>query len=178
MSDFRFSVSQLLQEPTGAVRRHELDDTELIVDEALRMHPVQGRVRLTRTPKGVLADAKVHGAVDLECGRCLTEYEQPVSFSFSEEYFQTVNVITGVRLPPPDEEDAFLIDDAHKLDLADALREYLLLNLPPAPRCREDCKGLCPECGANLNEGEHEHTPEVVDERLAALGKLLDRSEH
>lgn len=178
MSEFRFSVSQLLQEPTGATRHHELDDRELVVDETLRMHPVQGRVRLTRTPKGVLADVQARGDVDLDCGRCLTEYAQPIAFEFSEEYFQTVNVTTGARLPEPDEEDAFLIDEAHKLDLGDALREYLLLNLPPAPRCREDCRGLCSECGANLNEGEHSHAPEMVDERLAALGRLIDGANH
>ena len=177
MSDFRFSVSQLLQEPTGATRRHELNDPQLAVDGTLRMHPVLGHVRLTRTPKGVLADAEVRGNVDVECGRCLTEFEQPVEFSFSEEFFQTVNVNTGVRLPAPEEEDAFLIDEAHKLDLADAMREYLLLNLPPAPRCREDCKGLCTVCGANLNDGPHAHEPELTDERLAALSKLLGDSE-
>lgn len=177
MSEFRFSVSQLLQEPTGATRRHELDDAQLVVDETLRMHPVKGHVRLTRTPKGVLADADVHGNVDLECGRCLTQYEQPVAFEFSEEFYQTVVVNTGAKLPPPDEEDAFLIDETHKLDLADALREYLLLNLPAAPRCKDDCQGLCQICGANLNDGPHSHDEDVTDPRLAALSKLLGQSE-
>ncbi len=177
MSEFRFSVSQLLQEPTGATRRYELDDPQLVVDETLRMHPVKGHVRLTRTPKGVLADADVHGNVDLECGRCLTLYAQPVAFDFSEEFYQTVVVNTGAKLPPPDEEDAFLIDETHKLDLAVAMREYLLLNLPPAPRCKEDCKGLCSICGANLNDGTHTHEPEATDERLAGLSKLLGQSE-
>lgn len=176
MSEFRFSVSQLLQEPTGAMRRYELDDAEFIIDETLRMHPVTGRVRLTRTPKGVLADVKVQGNVDFECGRCLTQFEQPIAFDFSEEYFQTVVVNTGLRLPPPDEDDAFLIDETHRLDLGDAMREYALLNLPPAPRCREDCQGLCPECGQNLNDGPCHCEADSTDERFAALNKLLGGS--
>lgn len=173
MSEFRFNVSQLLQEPTGATRQYELNDTRFVVDETLRLAPVKGQVRLTRTPKGVLAEAEVHGNVELECSRCLTKFEHPLSLDFSEEYYQTVNVTTGVQLPAPDEDEVFLIDETHLLDLGDAMREYVLLNLPPAPRCREDCQGLCPECGQNLNEGSCACQPEVTDERLAVLNKLL-----
>lgn len=176
MSEFRFSVSQLLQEPTGATRFHELDDAQLVIDDQLRMQPVQGTLRLTRTPKGVLADAKIHGNVELECSRCLTLYPQPIELEFSEEYYQTVNVYTGARLPKPDEADAFLIDETHKLDLADAMREYVLLNLPPAPHCREDCKGLCSNCGQNLNDGPCECPPDNDDNQFAVLSKLLDDS--
>lgn len=177
MSEFRFSVSQLLQEPTGATRHHELDDAQLIVEDGLRMRPVQGHVRLTRTPKGVLADVTARGAVELECGRCLTTYAQPLELNFSEEYFQTVNVNTGIRLPKPEEEDAFLIDEAHKLDLADAMREYVLLGLPAAPRCRDDCKGLCSQCGKNRNEDACDCAPDTTDDRFAALTKLLGESQ-
>lgn len=176
MSEFRFSVSQLLQEPTGAIRHYELDDEQLVVDEMLRMQPVQGDVRLTRTPNGVLADVQAHGNIAMECSRCLTTYDQPVTLDISEEYFQTVNVNTGARLAPPEEEDAFLIDETHKLDLADAMREYVLLNLPHAPRCSDDCKGLCPHCGKNLNEGPCDCVSDDADERFAALAKLLGES--
>lgn len=177
MSDFRFSVSQLLQEPTGSTRQHTLDDEQLIVDAARTMRPVTGAVRMTRTPKGVLVDVHAHGFVEYECSRCLTSYQQPIDLDFSEEYYQTVNVNTGVRLPSPDQDDAFLIDDTHRLDLADAMREYVLLEEPSAPRCREDCQGLCPQCGKNLNEGECSCTPDIGDERFAALGRLLGDSE-
>jgi uncharacterized protein len=178
MSEFRFSVSQLLQEPTGATRHHTLDDAELVVDDTLRMRPVRGHARLTRTPKGVLADVQVQGGVALQCGRCLTEFDQPLDVAFSEEYYQTVNVNTGARLPAPEDDEVFLIDETHKLDLQDALREYTLLTLPPAPRCSAECKGLCPQCGQNLNDGPCACEPDLVDERFAALSKLLhDRQE-
>lgn len=177
MSEFRFNVSQLLQEPTGATRQYELDDAQLVVDETIAMRPVQGKVRMTRTPKGVLVDVDVHGAVEFECGRCLTRYAQPLELHFSEEYHQTVNVHTGARLSAPEEDDVFLIDETHRLDLADAMNEYALLNLPAAPRCSDDCKGLCAECGKNLNEGPCDCIPDVVDDRFAELGKLLGDSQ-
>lgn len=174
MSEFRFSVSQLLQEPTGSTRHHELDDAQFSVDETLRIQPVKGHVRLTRTPTGVLADVEVRGNAELECSRCLKRFEQPLQIAFSEEFFQTVAVHTGARLPLPEEDDAFLIDESHRLDLGDALREYALLEVPPAPRCEAACKGLCPTCGKNLNEGPCDCQPEAFDERLAGLSKLLD----
>jgi uncharacterized protein len=178
MSEFRFSVSQLLQEPTGAVRQYELDDAQLVVDQTLRMQPVKGHVRLTRTPKGILADVKAHGNIEVECGRCLTQYNHPLAFEFSEQYYQTVNVNNGAALPPPEEDDPFLIDETHKLDLADALREYILLNQPQAPRCRDECKGLCPQCGKNQNEESCDCEPEIIDERFAVLNKLLGDTDH
>ncbi len=176
MSEFRFNVSQLLQEPTGAFREYQLDDAQLPIDAELRMQPVVGDVRLTRTPLGVLADADVQGNVELECSRCLTSFQQPIRLEFSEEFHQTVNVLTGARLPLPAEPDTYLIDETHKLDLAEPMREYALLELPPAPRCRPDCRGLS-VTGRNLNEEPDDAPVETVDERLAVLGQLLQRTE-
>jgi uncharacterized protein len=175
MSEFRFNVAQLLQEPVGATRRYELDDKELDLGDGNFVRPVKGNVRLTRTQKGVLSDVDIYGGVQLECARCLTELSHELRFSFSEEYYQTVVVNTGAALPKPEEPDVFLIDETHKLDLADAMREYALLEMPMLPLCREDCKGLCPECGVNLNEApDHSHEAEE-DDRLAALKQLLER---
>ena len=177
MAEYKFNVAQLLQEPTGATRRYELDDEQLDLEDGRRVRPIKGNVRLTRTQNGVLADANVWGEIQIECGRCLTEVTQPLEFPFSEEYYQTVVVNTGAALPKPEEPDVFLIDETHKLDLGEAMREYALLSVPMLPLCREDCKGLCPECGANLNDEECGCDTEQSDERLAVLKQLLDRSQ-
>ncbi len=177
MSDFRFNVSQLLQEPTGATRRYELDDDHLDLDDGLVVRPVKGHVRLTRTQNGVLADVDAHGPAAIECGRCLGEMSHTLDFRFSEEYYQTVVVNTGAPLPKPEDPEAFLIDETHKLDLADAMRQYALLEVPMLPLCRPDCKGLCPECGANRNEETCDCETDLADERLSVLKQLLDPSE-
>lgn len=174
MSDLRFNVAQLLQQHVGATRQHEFDDPVLALGEGLEMRPVSGRVKLTRTKNGVLAQSAAHGAVVLNCGRCLTDYTQPVEVAFDEEYHATVHVTTGIPLPEPDEDDAFRINSSHLLDLGDAVREYVLLALPIAPVCREECRGMCPHCGINLNEHTCDCVDEVVDERLAALKILLN----
>jgi uncharacterized protein len=177
MSEYRFNVSQLLQEPIGATRRYELDDEQLDLGDGKRVRPIKGHVRLTRTQNGVLADADVRGEIQLECGRCLTELTQPLEFPFSEEFYQTVVVNTGAALPKPEEPDVFLIDETHKLDLGEAMREYALLSVPMLPLCREDCKGLCPVCGINLNDEECGCDAEQSDDRLAVLKQLLDRQQ-
>ena len=176
MSEYRFNVAQLLQELVGATRRYDLDDDYLDLDDGQRIRHIKGNIRLTRTQNGVLADVDPHGYLEAECGRCLDQVEQPLDFPFSEEFYQTVVVNTGARLPKPEDPDTFLIDEAHKLDLGEAMREYALLSVPMLPLCREDCKGLCPQCGSNLNEGPCDCDTDEVDDRLAALKQLLDQS--
>jgi uncharacterized protein len=175
MSEYRFNVSQLLQEPVGATRHYELDDEQLDLGDGRRVRLIKGDVRLIRTQKGVLADVAVRGNMQLECGRCLTDVRLPLEFPFSEEYYQTVVVHTGAVLPRPEEPDVFLIDETHKLDLGDAMREYALLSVPMMPLCHDDCNGLCSQCGINLNDEDCECDTDQLDDRLAALKQLLDR---
>jgi uncharacterized protein len=81
-------------------------------------------------------------------------------------------VITGMPLDPFDEDEIFPIDAYHEVDLTEAVRQNVLLALPMVTICREDCKGLCPQCGHDLNLGPCECKPEV-DARLSVLEQLL-----
>ncbi|MBA3469770.1 MAG: DUF177 domain-containing protein [Herpetosiphonaceae bacterium] len=174
MSDLRFNVAQLLQQHIGATRQYEFTDPMLNLGEGLELQPISGTVKFTRTKNGVLAQTTVEGAIVIECVRCLTDFAQPVTVSFDEEYHATVHPTTGSPLPDPEEADMFRINSNHLLDLGDAVREYALLALPIAPICREDCRGLS-QSGVNLNEEPEANTDadEVIDERLAALKQLL-----
>jgi uncharacterized protein len=174
MSDLQFNVAQLLRENVGARRQYEFNDPSLPLSDELTLVPLDGHVKFTRTKSGVLATAKASGAVIQTCGRCLTDYQQPISVAFDEEFFATIHVTMGTPLPKPDVDDAFVIDENHMLDLGNAIREYTLLALPIAPVCREDCQGLCPHCGVNRNESPCSCIEEITDERMAALRKLLD----
>ena len=96
--------------------------------------------------KGVLA-----AVASLECVRCLKTFELPLRSPF-DLYAERAG--TGRR---GDEEalerDEYMkFHDGRKLELSDAAREALLIELPMAPHCREDCRGLCPVCGADRNE--------------------------
>ncbi|MBW8805678.1 MAG: DUF177 domain-containing protein [Catenulisporales bacterium] len=125
-------------------------------------------LRLEAVVEGVLATGTARAAVVAECVRCLEPLDLEVEAEFQELYFFPGEDTGG------DEDAVFLVNDL--LDLEPVVHDAVVLALPPAPLCREDCLGLCPECGALLNEDpEHEH--ETVDPRWAALADLKDQED-
>ena len=109
----------------------------------------------------------------LDCGRCLEPFEIPVDATFELRYVPaTENAGEGEREVTEDDlTTAFYREGS--LDVIDLLREQFQLALPMKPLHSDECKGLCPECGANLNRTDCGHTPKWEDPRLAALKGLL-----
>lgn len=101
-----------------------------------------GVVRISRTPQGLLLQGEFNGSHQEECVRCLAEYTQPLATSFSELYAFTAKTVSESELRVPEDGN---------IDLAPLVREYLLLEVPIRPLCKTDCKGLCVECGEDLN---------------------------
>jgi uncharacterized protein len=98
-----------------------------------------------------------------------------VEAKLEEQFRPTVDVETGraVQHQSIDEDGTdFEIDANHIMDLTEPVRQALLVAVDMRPLCREDCKGLCPECGGNLNEVDCGHEPVVEDGRWAALREL------
>lgn len=165
----QFNVASLLKEQTGAVREYDIDDDVLIEGE--RRH-LQGHVRFDRTPSGVLVRADLRGSAQFECSRCLEPSTQTIDVHFDEEYIPTIDIDTGARVEPAEgEEDAYRIDARHMLDLSEPVRQYWGMELPMAPLCREDCTGLCPECGQPSVQG-HRCAPDQADTRWSKLRNL------
>jgi uncharacterized protein len=98
----------------------------------------------------------------------------PVPFedNVEEEYVPSVDVQTGAALPPPEDAGAFTIDERHSIDLTEAIRQYALLTVPMKALCKQDCAGLCPRCGQNLNQGKCDCPAEETDPRWARLNEL------
>lgn len=101
--------------------------------------------------KQFLVTGTVTGRAKGVCGRCLDEFEMPLTGEI-EGYWLVED--PGEELPDDIAEDEFeVIPEDHRMDLAPFIQAALVLALPFVPLCREDCKGLCPQCGKNLNEG-------------------------
>ena len=146
-----FNGSQLLKEPSGASRTIEVDDVLTLADDTDAR--VVGRGKLLRTDKGIWASASLDSQMRCACSRCLVEYEQPVHMIIEEEFFPVVDVATGAKLGGSvDGYQSFYIDQHHTLDLTEAAKQYFALNIPLKPLCREECAGICLNCGVNLNE--------------------------
>lgn len=169
------NVAGLLKGNFGDRRRYALELDRFPLDEGLVAEGTAGEVRLTRLRDAVMAGVEVAGTVAMECARCLRRYDQPFSTSFSEEYRQSVDLRSGVELPPAEDEDAdtALIDENHELDLAEALRQEILVALPMRPDCRDACPGPA-VLGADVQLDDADAAGSTVDGRFAALAGLLD----
>ena len=111
--------------------------------------------------------------LELQCGRCLEPFEIPVEATFELRYVPAAeNAGEGEReIAEDDLTTAFYREGS--LDVIDMLREQFQLALPMKPLCTEACKGLCFDCGANLNRTDCGHTPKWEDPRMGALKGLL-----
>ncbi len=168
-----FNVSQLMKEGSGSTRTFDVNDFAS-VQEGAPMTPVSGTVQMMRTDAGIWVSAELATYFDCECSRCVAEMEQYVRMEIEEEYLPEVDVNTGARLNFPDElSDNFYIDHAHVLDMSEAIRQYFGLSMPFKPVCREDCKGLCLTCGADLNETDCPCDKVIRDPRWGALLDLV-----
>lgn len=176
----RYNVSQLLKEHVGATRHYQLQEDISELDPSLKpLTDLVGNVDLIRTNEGILVRADLRTNVELTCSRCLVQFSMPVRFRIDEEFHPTIDILTGARLPQPDDADeATQIDAHHLLDLSEIVRQDLTLALPLVPLCRNDCKGLCPNCGKKWNEGDCECADVEMDPRFAILKQLLDEPEN
>jgi uncharacterized protein len=144
----RINVGFLLNAPLGSSRdiHFELDHLTLTTD--LEVSSLTGFARVSRTPQGILFVCNFKGIVDSQCVRCLIDFKLPLETEFSDLFaFRGGGASeSGLRVP----------DDA-TIDLAELVSEYLTIEIPIKNLCRPDCKGLCPECGEDLNVTICEH---------------------
>jgi uncharacterized protein len=167
---FTWNVAGLLADSAGAERHLDVHDATTDLGEDLALgRPINGRVRLLHTNRGIIALADLETALALECSRCLRDIEFPVSVHLEEEYLPALDLVTGKPLGNDDEPDVARLTDHHELDLETPVREAIQLAEPIAPLCRPDCPGLCVVCGGRLDEGSHDHPDEDIDPRLEAL---------
>ena len=101
------------------------------------------------------------------CDRCLEEFEREVSSGFGTMY------VTDPDGAKSDSDDVQVITpDTNTIDLGEDVRQYAVLALPPKMLCRDDCAGLCPRCGTNLNRAKCDCDKDEVDSRWSGLQKL------
>lgn len=132
---------------------------------------VRGEVSLMRTDRSILVRGTFASEAEVSCSRCLAVFGSPLVLNIEEEFFPTVDVISGAPLAVPDE-GVFTIDRQHMLDLTEAVRQYMLLALPMKPLCHDDCAGLCPDCGQNLNLGPCACRPESARSGRSVLTEI------
>jgi uncharacterized protein len=163
------NVAQLLKAPIGSIRTLTVNNT---LEDNGSQYLVQGELILVRTNSSILVQGTLASQTKITCSRCLKPFTCNVSLKIEEEFFPTIDIITGTKLPKPEDPGSFTIDEHHDLDLTEAIRQYIVTAMPMKPLCREECAGLCSTCGKDLNLGECGCHQEEIDQRWSELLKL------
>ena len=163
MRPFVVNVADLVHRP-GAHRRERvagpLEGLQVVDALVPAGAEVVVETLLEWVSDGILATGAASAPWTGQCRRCLGPVGGELRVEFRELFEES-----------PREGESYLLRGEH-IDLAPLAREALVLDLPLAPLCAEDCQGLCPECGADLNEGRCRCRTEVPDRRWAALDVL------
>jgi uncharacterized protein len=165
-----YPLAGLLAEPPGVERRYEIHGATIPLPGELRLtEPIEGQLRISRTNRGVLVDAKLSTSIAGTCSRCLRDIEIPMTVEIHDEALQSVDLSSGKALDPTVEPETTRLSDHHELDLGALAAEAISLNEPIAALCEEGCPGLCVTCGLRLGPDHVEHEEDEIDPRLAAL---------
>ena len=140
-------------------------ETELagVADDA----PIRAELVLESIVEGILAVGRVEGALALRCARCLREFERGFSVDLHELFVPF----------PHEDSDEYPMDPEGFIDPDQMVRDVIGVELPFAPVCRSDCRGLCARCGGDLNLGECTCEEPEIDPRWDGLEALLDELE-
>ncbi len=129
-------------------------------------------LKVFRVEETVSVSGEIKVTLGLECSRCLKEFSHLLSSSFRIDY-------TPLKEMGKEKEYELKSDDLNKsfykgekIDMTALVKEQILLSLPMQPLCSSECKGLCPVCGKDLNEGHCTCERKEIDQRLAILKKF------
>ena len=164
-----WTISQILRNPNEKL---EVSFSEKIEkgypDVVCFSEPVTIKGVLTNTRKGILFEADGTTEAEFLCSRCLETVKEPIQFHINEMFYPAGKI--------ENDREAETFSD-EQIDFTDVIQRSILANLPMKVVCKEDCKGLCPKCGKNLNEGDCDCDDTEFDPRLESLRTLFNVDE-
>ncbi|MGB1285396.1 MAG: YceD family protein [Aggregatilineales bacterium] len=163
----KINVGFLLSAGPGTGHKSEIAIPSAIkVADDLFIEELEGTLRLTRTKEGVLLQGNLATIYNNECSRCLDDVRQSIELELEELYTHPASVSAE-----------FSIGGDAMLDLAPLLRAEVLLATEQSVLCKNDCPGLCPICGSNLNRENCDCDNDFIDPRMAILKTLLEEQD-
>ena len=160
----RLNVGFIASQNVGYTREFEFDIPYLEIPPDLDLFDLTGTAAGTKTARGVLLQGQMDAVMTLQCSRCLEDYAHSIGIEFAELYAFD---------PRKLDESAQKLPDNGVIDLGPLVREEMLVSVPINPHCSDDCLGLCPICGGNLNETRCHHDEIDIDPRLEVLRSYL-----
>ncbi|GIU92386.1 MAG: metal-binding protein [Acidimicrobiia bacterium] len=162
---FRFLVADLLADPGRARTETGSVPVSFEFPQARIEDVVEVTCTLRSLTDGVVARGTITVAATLLCNRCLTDWVETRRVPFEQVY----------RWSPSDV-DELAVEPGGYIDLEGVVRDEVALSVPLAPLCRADCRGLCPECGTDLNVAPCGGHGDEKESPFAPLRQLFDQS--
>ncbi|GAC1446408.1 MAG: DUF177 domain-containing protein [Pyrinomonadaceae bacterium] len=168
----KIEVEKLPEAGASFIRDYASGDLALEDERARLSEPLHAVFHARRKRNECEIEGVMQGKLKAECDRCLGAAQFPVDAKFQVTYTPSDAHADTEAHELHAEDLTRVIYENGVIDLDELAREQVLLELPTRILCREDCKGLCPACGANLNEGACNCPTKDVDSRWSALAAL------
>lgn len=165
-------VSAILKELGGKIAVDgcvELGNTDFLGETYIFSEPVQVQGDISNNGKSLILKAKCTGSMKTRCARCMKEIAVPIEFMLDENLIQGDDGNTY--------DDDVIVFDGTLVDIDEIVADGFLMNVDGKYLCKEDCRGLCPECGADLNEGDCGCDTDTIDPRWAGLLDIMKNNE-
>lgn len=171
VDDMILDFSKIKLIPGGKLEfqfEEELDPAVYGFGEYTLTQPVRCQGKALHAEGSFTVEGQYHTLAELCCSRCSQMFAMPVSGEFS------VSFVAGTQVDWDGEQDVYELN-GDQADLGAVIAGEVFFSLPMQPLCREDCRGLCPHCGANLNETSCSCREEAIDPRWEKLKDLLNQ---
>ena len=149
----------------------------LLSEAVTVVEPLHGELRVEKIGSEVVVRGFCDTTIELTCSRCLNTFKK----TSSHDIFITYHPLSELKGEEVYElhDDEMEVDfySGDEIDIDSLIEEEIILGIPMKPLCSEDCKGLCPSCGVDLNITTCECSSIKIDERFADLKKLLRKGE-
>jgi len=163
----------------GRIKRMEGDSARFVLEEEFSpfhfgleelafASPVHVEIQVTNTGGSLLAQGKIQTEIKVICSRCLEDFAYSIELPYEDEW------VLASEATAEHKENALLYDQ-DEVEIGERIFEHIVLGLPMKFTCSPECRGLCPQCGTNLNVGECNCADNNADPRLADLAKWLEK---
>ena len=169
-------VSSILKEFGGKISfddKAEIPDLSFGGGDYHFKEPVSVKGSVSNTGGALALKADISGVMITQCARCMKDIDVPIEFKLSETLMRNDD---GDGNVVPDDEDV-IVFEGNTVSLDEIVEDNFIINLSPRYLCSEDCKGLCPKCGKDLNDGDCGCTDDDIDPRWAALADLIKKED-
>lgn len=145
-----------------------LPETVFLGEDFVFDSPVHITGKIVNNGKALELNAHCRGVMTVHCARCTKQIQKEFEFKVREHFMRDDGEVT--------EDEDIVLFEGYEIDITDIVVNHFLMNVSARYVCSEDCRGLCPVCGKDLNEGECGCESETIDPRWAGLADILNKS--